>query len=70
MRAIRKRGASHGKKKNVNSYNGKSWLFMASNKYDQLGAFRVCLKAATQIMPKICIQYFRYRNKYILFRYT
>lgn len=70
MRAITKPDASHGKKKNVNSYNGKSWLFMASNKYDQLSPFRVCLKAAIQIMPKICVQYFIYITKYIIITYT
>lgn len=48
MRAIRKTDAFHGKKKNLNSYIGKSWLFLASDKCDQLGASSVCLKAATK----------------------
>ena len=57
------------KKKTGNSYIGKSWLFPVHNKCDQLGASRVCLKVAIQITLKICIQYFRYRDKYKV-RYT
>lgn len=39
MRPIKGTDASLGKKKDVNSYIGKSWLFLTSYKHDQLGAW-------------------------------